>query len=113
MAKKIKRIPKNYDGNLPTGRTINQLLPSVLEGISDGAHCKKELVEKTFFELVGGKYSPMIKVTGFADKVLFVSVKNSSLYSILKCQQKEVLLKKLQMKLPALEIQNIVFRLGV
>lgn len=92
---------------------MSSLLPQVLENLSKRINDKEEVVFQAWNQIVGDKIGSMATPKQFKDNILFVSVKNSSLYSILKTQQKDLLLKKLKQKVPSVKIQNIVFHIGV
>lgn len=113
MKEKFKRIPRNYDGNRPTGREIKDLLPQLAQHLFKGMDQKRDPIFNKWKELMGEKLAPMAVPVDFKNQTLYVQVKNSSLYSILKNQQKEMLLKKLKESLPTIPIENIVFHIGV
>ncbi len=113
MKSKLKRIPRNYDGKHPTGRAIKDLLPQIADNFFKGMSFKKDPIFEKWKELMGEKLSSMAIPVDFKNQILYVQVKNSSLYSILRNQQKEMLLKKLKESLPNIMIENIVFHIGV
>ena len=113
MKEKIKRIPKNYDGNKPTGRKIEDLLPQMAQHLFQGLEKNRETIFQAWNEILGEKLSPMAIPVDYKNNILYIQVKNSSLYSILKLQQKAMLLKKIKESLPNVPIENIVFHIGV
>ena len=109
---KCARIPRNYRGNLPTGRGLSTLLPKVLRGIQRKHQLRPDLVVASWKALVGPQISGMSKAQKFEGGKLFVKVKNSSLLSVLSTYEKERLLALLQKKFPAANIKEIIFRIG-
>lgn len=112
MAKKLRRVPKNYDAVKPTGRKLADLLPQWLAGASKNFQDRPDLILLAWPEVIGEKLSSMTKAVSFVDGVLTVKVKNSSLYSLLVQHEKAKLQSRLQKRFPSVKIRNIVFRLG-
>lgn len=63
-------------------------------------------------EIIGPKFAPMTQALSFEEGVLTVTVRNSSLFSLLTQHDKPRLLKSMQAKLPSTTIKNIYFRIG-
>lgn len=95
----------------PTGRSIQQLLPKVLEAIGAAQKMRPDLILAAWPEVVGPKFAPMAEAVSFTNAALTVKVKNSTLHSLL-VQEKFRLVKRLQEKFPKIEIRNIIFRIG-
>jgi predicted nucleic acid-binding Zn ribbon protein len=110
--KSIPRVPKDYDGNLPTGRQADDLLPQVMKEIAKQFEESSVLIEKVWKEIVGPKISDLTRVTGFQKGVVFIQVKNATLMSILSSQEKPRLLQNLRHKLPNIHFVNLVFQFG-
>lgn len=106
------RIPRDYDGIGSTNREMRKLLPFLLEQIGEMHGERPDLIVASWPEIIGSKLAPMTKATSYERGVLFVKVNNSTLYSLLSQHEKEPLLKCLRDRFPAIEIKNIVFRLG-
>lgn len=95
----------------PTGRSIKQLLPKVLEQIALVQKNRPDLILAAWPELIGAKFAPMTEAVSFDQGTLKIKVKNATLHSLLM-QEKFRLVKSLQEKFPKIEIRNIVFRIG-
>ena len=108
----MKRIPKNYSGTKPTARHIQQLIPEVLQSMSNTFKEGGELVMGAWPEIVGEKLAPMTHATSFERGVLRVKVKNATLHSLLKEHEKWTLLSELKRYFPTLTIKDIVFYIG-
>lgn len=95
-----------------TNKQIKDLLPGVLKEIDERQRERPDLILAAWPELVGNKLAPMAKATAFVSGILIVKVNNSTLYSLLKTQERERLLLKLRERFPAAYIKNIDFRIG-
>ena len=111
-ARVMKRIPKNYSGTKPTARHIQNLLPELLQSMSDTFKEGGELIMEVWPDVVGEKLAPMTQATGFERGVLRVKVKNATLHSLLKEHEKWPLLSELKKRFPTLTIKDIVFYIG-
>jgi hypothetical protein len=110
--KSIERIPKDYDGLDPTGRSIETLLPQVLKTISKNQQQSILTIELAWKEIVGAKISEFTKVYDYQKGVLFIKVKNATLLSILSSQEKPRLMQNLKEKLPNIHFAKLVFQFG-
>ena len=95
-----------------TNKQIKDLLPSVLKEIHAAQRERPDLILAAWPELIGAKLLPMTKAVAFVSGILIVKVNNSTLYSLLKTQERGRLLLKLREKFPAAHIKNIDFRIG-
>ena len=95
----------------PTGRSLKQLLPKMLEEIATVQKMRPDLILTAWPEIIGPKFAPMTEAVSFVQGVLSVKVKNATLHSLL-AQEKFRLVKRLQEKFPRIEIRNIIFRIG-
>ena len=100
------------NGTVSTNRLISNLLPKLLQGIGKTCQDRPDLIIASWSEVIGERLSPMTTALSFEDGVLYVKVKNSTLYSLLHTHEKKRLLKSLQEKWPQSNIKNIVFRIG-
>jgi len=107
---KIRRIPKNYQGVKPTGRTMSDLMPRVLQQIQEKAKGDHDVVFRAWVEVVGERLAPMTEPQSYANGVLFVRVKNATLHSILSGPEKKRLIDEMRKKLPGVTMNTIVFR---
>jgi hypothetical protein len=105
--KSRRRNPKNYDGTRVTSHKIGNFLPAVLKKIGKLQQDRPDLVIAAWPEMVGKSLAPMTEALSFNDGVLLVSVRNSTLYSLLCQNDKLVILRKLRKKFPRIEIRNI------
>ena len=112
MMSKIKRVPKNYNGKMPTSRQIKHLLPYILTGICSKLEDNPSQISSIWQEVVGEKIARLTQVIELNEGVLKVKVDNSTLYSLLVEHEKQRLLKILQTRLPKLKIKNLLFRIG-
>ncbi|KAF3363152.1 Uncharacterized protein PHSC3_000339 [Chlamydiales bacterium STE3] len=110
--KKFSRTPKNYDGNKPTSHRISDVLPHVLERITEHFNDRPDLVLASWPEIIGPQLASMTKAISFENGVLMVMVKNSTLYSLLNQNDKPKILNILRKKFPKIVIKTILFRIG-
>ena len=108
----MKRIPKSYDGNKPTGRHLRDLLPEIMTQITGKVDENPREILDAWAQTVGPKISKMARAVSFESGVLKVKVENSTLYSLLTLHEKERLLNELRKQFPKITIRNILFRIG-
>jgi hypothetical protein len=107
----MKRTPRNFDGKECTTHHLGSILPSIMQKLEANYSDRPDLVVAAWPDIVGRNLSPMAQAKRFHEGVLFVEVKNSSLYALLTQRDKGKLLQILRQKFPSVEIQNIQFRL--
>ena len=107
-----RRLPRGYAGTETTGRHIRDVLPSVLKEIGANFQDRPDLILATWSQIIGQKLAPMTQAVSFEGGLLFVKVKNSSLYSLLSQHERPRLLRELRQKFPSVTIRNIIFRMG-
>ncbi len=112
MSKFYSRTPKHYDGTQVTTHRMTDLLPCVLAKIGEVYQQRADLILAMWPELIGPQLASMTQAISFADGVLLVKVKNSTLHSLLSQNDKPRILKLLRQKFPHVEIKNIYFRMG-
>lgn len=112
MSKNYSRTPKQYDGTQVTSHRMADLLPRVLAKIGEVYQQRADLILAMWPEIIGCKLATMTQAVSFANGVLVVKVKNSTLHSLLSQNEKLRLLHLLRQKFPHAEIKNIVFRIG-
>lgn len=112
LDKSFRRVPKGYDGTGVTSRSVSELLPHVLSQVTKAYEDKPDLVLAAWTDIIGAKLAPMTAATAFQSGVLYVKVKNSTLYSLLSQRDKPKILKRLRDRFPSLTIHNIIFRIG-
>lgn len=98
--------------NGSTSRSIRQLLPQLLEKITQAQKTRPDLVLAAWPEVIGAKLAPMTEAVSFIEGTLLVKVKNAALYSLLVQYEKTRLLNHLKQKFPNVKVQNIIFRMG-
>ena len=108
----IRRIPRNYRGLKPTGRTLDELLPKTLKGIEKSLKTSPDHILEAWSELIGEKLAPMTRAVSFYDGTLTVEVRSSTLLSLLVQHERARLLNLLRNKFPKHNIQRIFFRIG-
>ena len=106
------RIPKFYNGIKPTGRSLNQLMPKVLQGIQEKQALRPDLIVKAWEDIVGEKIAAMSRAVKFDEGTLFVKVQSSSLLGILQQYEKKRLIGELKKRFPSAGVRNIIFRIG-
>lgn len=112
MKKRVYRRPRGYDGSELTSRRLNELLPLVIKNIGKIYKERGDLILAAWPEIIGSKLAVMTKAVSFDSGILFVKVRNSSLYSLLQQHDKSRILKSLRDKFPETNIKSIIFRMG-
>lgn len=107
-----RRTPKDYDGIKTTSHKVGDLLPGVLGAISEKYQDRPDLILATWPSIVGEKLASMAVAVRFDEGVLYIKVKNSTLYSLLEQKEKSRLIQALRKKFPKVEIRSIHFRMG-
>lgn len=108
----MKRTPRNYDGALPTGRQIRDLLPEVLSDLSLKMKDEPHQILGAWSEIVGERIGKMSRAVSFDLGVLKVQVKNSTLISLLSQHEKPRLVAEFQKRFPKVKFRDIFFRIG-
>lgn len=103
------RFPRSFDGTRSPGVKIEELLADILAGIRKKTEIPREAVFREWAFLLGEKMAAMTQPVSFADGVLTVIVKSSTLYSLLRAHEKPRLLRKLQEKF---QVKDLVFKIG-
>lgn len=112
MRKNNRRTPKNYDGTEPTTHKMTDLLSDVVAHIRENYKDRPDLVLAAWPEVMGPQLASMTQAISFADGILHVKVKNSTLHSLLSQNDKAKIIASLKTKFPRIQIKNIVFRIG-
>ncbi|MFI0434694.1 MAG: DUF721 domain-containing protein [Parachlamydiaceae bacterium] len=112
MSKFYSRTPRQYDGTRLTSHRMTDLLPHVLAKIAEVYEQRSDLILAMWPDIIGAKLASMTQALSFADGVLVVKVKNSTLHNLLSQYEKLRLLNLLRQKFPHAEIKNIYFRIG-
>lgn len=107
-----RQRPKPLSKTAVTARNIGEVLPQVLNNIGRVYLQRPDLILAAWPEIIGSKLSSMTEAVSFESGVLWVNVKNATLYSLLRQNDKSRILKSLRMKFPRTEIKNIIFRVG-
>lgn len=110
--KSYRRNPKNYDGSKITSHTIKELLPRVLGRVTRIYGERGDVIIKAWPDVIGPNLSGMTQAVSFEEGVLYVKVRNSTLYSLLTQHDKPKILQKLRQKFPGVNIKTIIFRMG-
>lgn len=108
----MKRTPKNYDGNTPTGKKIEDLLPEILTNLSGKVSDQPHLIIEAWPQVVGERIAKMSRVVSFDSGILKVLVKNSTLLSLLVEHEKHRLMASFQERFPKVNFQDIFFKIG-
>lgn len=107
-----QRHPKNYDGNKLTSRHLRDLMPEVLVKITESFSDRPDLILAAWPDLIGPHFAPMTQAISFAEGILVVKIKNSSLYGLLSTREKGRLIQTLKTKFPKVFIKTILFKIG-
>ena len=94
----------------PTGKPIWKLTSNALKSIDKNRKMQTGRLAGIWKEVVGKEYATMSEVIKFQEQTLYIKVHSATLYSIYAMQEKGELLNKVQKKIPALKIKNIIFR---
>ena len=107
-----QRPYKKFNSTAVTSRTLTDILPQVFSKITSSYANKGILVLAAWPKVIGPALEGMTKAESFRDGILYVKVKNSTLYSLLCQFEKNRLLKILQDMFPQVVIKTISFRIG-
>ncbi len=110
MTKKFSRIPKNYDGNQPTGRTIQGLLPSILEELEEKSLSQETQVFEAFSRALNPKMASLIIPVKFEEGALFVKVKTAAVLSVMKQYEEQRILFQIKKALPHVALTRIIYK---
>ncbi|HSX13357.1 MAG TPA: DUF721 domain-containing protein [Chlamydiales bacterium] len=105
----IERTKRHFNGTAPTGKKISDLLPIVLNEITNKTGDDREQIFQFWFSLIGEKITGLTQPISLKNGILTIKVKSATLYSLLCQHEKPRLLKELQAKF---EIHDLVFRVG-
>ena len=108
----MKRTPKYYDGIMPTGKKIGDLLPEILSDLSGKFSDQPFLILEAWPEIVGERIGKMSRAVSFNEGILKVLVKNSTLLSLLVEHEKHRLIALFRERFPKIKFQNIFFKIG-
>lgn len=100
-----------FRGTKVTTKHLTQLLPSVLARATKSYQGRADVVCAAWETIIGAKLAKQTVARSFQDGVLFVSVKNSTLYSLLSQHDKPRIVQKLRENFPHTTIKTVVFRL--
>ena len=112
MKKRFHRTPKGYNGVYLTSHKLRDLLSSGLYNIGMTYKDQGDLILAAWPEIIGKKLASMTEAISFDTGILYVKVRNSTLFSLLKQHDKPKILRSLRGKFPKTIIKNIVFRMG-
>lgn len=108
----MKRTPRNYDGNVPTGKKIGDILPEILTDLSGKFGDQPHLILEAWPQIIGERIAKMSHAVSFNDGILKVFVKNSTLLSLLIEHEKHRLIALFQKKFPKVKFRDISFKIG-
>jgi hypothetical protein len=107
-----KRTPRNYDGTGTTSHQMRDFLSTVLQKVQEVHSERPDLILAAWPQIIGPQLLSMTQAISFTDGVLLVSVKNSTLHSLLSLHDKPRILRALRHRFPKVNIRNIIFRIG-
>ncbi|GAB4227349.1 MAG: hypothetical protein Tsb0021_04150 [Chlamydiales bacterium] len=108
----MRRIPRNYDGTRTTTKHTRDILGEVIEKIEKSCLNENERIKSAWPLIIGEKLAPMTSVAQFKEGIVYINVKNATLYSLLQQHEKQRLLQKFKQKFSKTAIHNIIFRIG-
>ena len=109
----LKRSDTTRIGTQVSTKKLHDILPNVLSDMRIHYQAKPRAVVETWPKIIGKELASMTKAVRFEFGVLHVNVKNSTLLSLLNNPvDKQKILKTIRETLPAIQISNIVFRIG-
>ena len=92
---------------------LRDLMSKYMHSISVKCKQQPQLVLALWPKVIGEQFAPMTKAIRFDEGILYVTVSNSTLLSILSRQSDKVrLIKALQELVPGQHIRTINFRIG-
>lgn len=112
MTKRHSRKSRYYDGTELTTHRMHDLLPTVLERIGGVYQQRSDLILAMWPAIIGPQLAAMTQAVSFADGVLTVKVKNSTLLQLLSQYEKLRILNLLKEKFPHVDMKGISFRMG-
>ena len=113
MKVKSERLnPRFYNGSRLTSHNIKDLLVGVLANIGNIYEDCGCLIMDAWPDIIGSQLAAMTQAVCFREGILYVKVRNSTLYSLLVQNDKSIILDKLRKKFPKVAIKTIVFRVG-
>lgn len=101
-----------YDGSGTTSRLVCELVPGVMNKITQAVEERPDLVLAAWPEIIGAQLAPMTEVVSFSQGVLSVKVKNATLYSLLSQREKGRILAHLKKRFPKTTFVAVNFRMG-
>lgn len=104
-----ERTKRNFDGTVPTGKKISDLLPKILIDIESRSGDEMDAVFHLWFTLMGEKMASFTQPLSLKNGVLTIKVKSATLYALLCQHEKTRLLKAIQARF---QVKDIVFRIG-
>ena len=108
----MARIPRNYQGKLPTGRQIKDLLPDVMQRYEKVHQEKGHLLAEAWKSIVGEKIAHMTEIDTYEKGIVKIKVANSTLLSLFSTHEKERLTGALRKAFPSLTINYLHFFIG-
>lgn len=113
VSKRYLRTPVGYNGTAVPTRKLQDFLPQVLQNLQSRYKGNPQLVLDIWPKIIGENLAPMTRAVRFEEGVLYVHVKNSTLLQLLNTPvDKQKLVKNIRQNVPAINITNIVFRIG-
>ena len=110
--KHYRRTPKHYRGTKQPEHQLGELLPHVLKHVSRAYKERPDLVLGAWESVIGEQLKGQTIAESFSDGILYVKVKQSSLYTLLRQYERPRLLARLRERFPDVMIKNIAFRVG-
>lgn len=103
------RTRRNYSGTENPVKNASEIWPEILTELEKKTQDSRADIFQFWQTLMGEKMAHLTEPCFYAEGILTVKVKSSTLYSLLAGPEKARLLKALQEKF---SIRNLVFRVG-
>lgn len=107
-----RRHPRHYDGPKKTTWFASDLATRVIEKVTQSTEERPDLILAAWAHMMGQERAERIQAECFVDGILYVRVKNSMLFSLLRAREKEQFLRELRQRFPKTKIDQIVLRMG-
>lgn len=111
--KRLPRTPKNYDGIQMPSYSLQSVLAHFKQKLDAKRVLAPQEIVNAWPHVVGPHLAPMTEAVSFLEGVLWIQVKNSSLYSLLSQYEAPRLLRELRSQFPSAKIRALRFRVGM
>lgn len=107
-----RRHPKHYNGPKKTTWFAADLAEGVVKQVTRLSEERPDLILAAWAAMMGKERESRIQAERFEKGILYVRVKNSMLFSLIREREKQQYLSELKRRFPKVHIDRIVFRMG-